>query len=56
MEFAGVNAAPASTKPDRVLEMQHFVVNDVFDRITWYREMIEDAADDNGIVRRIVVA
>ncbi len=36
--------------------MQHFVKNDVFDRIPRHARMVEDTADDDGVVRGVVVA
>ena len=39
-----------------MLQVQHFVVEDVLHRREGNSGMIEDAADDDGIVRRIVMA
>ena len=39
-----------------MLQVEHFVVDDVFQHIGRHRRMVEDAADDNGVVRGIVVA
>jgi len=36
--------------------VQHLVVEDVFDGVAWDARMIEDAADDDGVVRGIIVA
>jgi len=39
-----------------MLQVQHFVVEDVLHRRAGNTGMVENAADDNGIVRRIVMA
>ena len=36
--------------------MQHLVEENVFDGVARHARMVEDAADDDGIVRRVVVA
>src|ERR1700722_7284949 len=54
-ELLRVDAATAATHFDRMLQVQHFMEQNVLNRIPWYARMIEDAADDDGIVRRIVV-
>src|ERR1039458_9753660 len=56
MELSRVHAAPAAAQPDWVLQVQHLVVNDVFHSVAGNGELIEDAADNNRIVRRIVVS
>ena len=39
-----------------MLQVQHLVVDDVFEDIAGHARMVEDAADNDRIVRRIVVA
>ena len=39
-----------------MLQVEHFVVEDVFDGISRHVRVVEDAADDDGVVRGIVVA
>lgn len=51
-----MHASPTPTQLDRVLQVQHFVVENVFDRVARHAGMIEDTADDDGIVRGVVVA
>jgi hypothetical protein len=55
-KFARMHASPAPSQFDRVLQMQHLVEEDVFDGVARHTRMVEDAADDDGIVRRVVVA
>ena len=56
LEFRRMHAAAAAPQPDRVLQMEHLVVNDVFQHEAGHAGMIEDAADNDRIVRRIVMA
>jgi len=35
--------------------VQHFVVENVFNRVARHAWMVEDAADDDGVVRRVIV-
>ena len=51
-----MHAPAAAPQLHRMLQVQHLVVDDVFEYISGYRRVIEDATDDDGIVRRIVVA
>src|SRR5579872_4944329 len=39
-----------------MLQMEHFVINDVVEHVAGNTGMIEDPADDDGVVRGIVVA
>ena len=39
-----------------MLQVEHFVVEDEFDGISRHVRVVEDAADDDGVVRGIVVA
>src|SRR4030081_3820831 len=55
-KFARVHASPAPSQPDWVLQVQHLVKQNVFDRIARHARAVEDAADDDGVVGRIVVA
>ena len=41
---------------DRVLEVQHLVVEQVFNGVARARWAVEDPADDDGVVSRVVVA
>src|SRR5258708_34220794 len=56
LKLGGVYAAPAAAQPDRMLQVEHLVVNDIFHGVARNQELVKDAADDNRIVRRIVVA
>lgn len=51
-----VHAAAAAAEPDGMLQMEHFVVDDVVQNIGGHGRMIENAADDDGVVRRVVMA
>ena len=55
LELGGMNAAAAAAQPDRVLEVKHFVIDDVFDGVARNVRMVENTADDNGVVGGIVV-
>src|SRR5262249_56793426 len=55
MELRWVDAAAAAVQLDRMPQMQHLVVDDVVDGIAGDCGVIEDAADHDGIVRRVVV-
>src|SRR5882762_5483498 len=55
-KFGGMHASPAPPQLDRVLQVQHLMEQDVFDCVARHARMVEDAADHDGIVRRIVVA
>jgi hypothetical protein len=56
LELAGVNAAAASFDADGMLEVEHLVVEEVFDSAARCVEAIEDAGDDDGVVGGVVVA
>jgi hypothetical protein len=56
LELAGVNAAATGFNADGVLEVKHLVVEEVFDGATGCVGAVEDAADDDGVVRGVVVA
>lgn len=55
-KFLRVHTPPAATKPDWMLQMKHFVENDVFDGIARDSRVVEDTAYDDGIVGGVVVA
>ena len=56
LELARVDAAAAGTYFDGVLEVEHLVVQQVFDRVTRGVGAIEDPTDDDGVVGGVVVA
>ena len=51
-----MHASPASPQLDRMLQVQHLVEEDVFDGVARDARVVEDAADDDGVVRGVVVA
>ena len=55
-KFSRVHAAAAAPEFYRMLQMQHLVEQDVFDGVAGHAWMVEDAADDDGVVGGIVVA
>src|ERR1700716_1830756 len=56
VELGRVNAAPAASQLDRMLKVQHFVIDDVFHGTTRDGKVVKDATDDDGIVRGIVMS
>jgi hypothetical protein len=56
LELAGVDAAAAGFDADRVLEVEHLVVEKVFDGAARGVGTVEDEADDDGVVGGVVVA
>ena len=56
LELAGVDAAAASFDADGVLEVEHLVVEEVFDGAAGGVGAVKDAADDDGVVGGVVVA
>ena len=56
LELAGVDAAAAGFDADGVFEVEHLVVEEIFDGAAWGVGAIEDAADDDGVVGGVVVA
>ncbi len=56
LELAGVDAAAACLDAHGVLEVQHLVVEEVFDGVAGCVGAVEDAADDDGVVCGVVVA
>jgi len=51
-----VDAAAKTSHLYRVLEVQHLVIQQVFDRIAWTGRPVKDATHDDRIVRCIVMA
>jgi hypothetical protein len=56
LKLAGVDAAAAGFDADGMLEVEHLVVEEVFDRTARGIGAIEDARDDDGVVGCVVVA
>src|ERR1700726_2823952 len=56
LKLGGVHAPAAAPQSHRVLQVEHLVIDDVLDRGARNTGMVEDAANDNRIVRGIVVA
>jgi len=56
LELTGVDAAPASLHADRVFEVEHLVVEQVFDGAARGIGAVEDAAHHDGVVGGVVVA
>src|SRR5437899_1802576 len=46
LELRGVDAAAAAAQLDGVLQVEHLVVNDVFQHVPRHGGMVEDTADD----------
>ena len=55
LELAGVDAATASFDPDRMLQVEHLVVEEVFDGAARRVRAVEDAADDDSVVGSVVM-
>ena len=55
-KLARVHAAPATVESDRMLQMQHLVKQNVFNRVARHARVVEHTADDDCVVRRIIVA
>src|SRR5437016_3251949 len=51
-----VHATPAATQLNRVPQMKHLVVDEVFNRISGNTRAIKYAADHDGVVCRIVMS
>src|SRR6185312_6446047 len=56
LELGGVYAAPAASYLNRMLQVEHLVINNIFQHRLWHAGMVENAADDNRVVRRIVMS
>ena len=50
-----MHASPAPSQFDRVLQMQHLVKQNVFDGVARHARMVEDTADHDGVVGRVVM-
>jgi len=55
-ECGGVDAAAQAAHADWMLEMKHFVVEQVFDCVSGAGGAVEDAAHDDGVVSGVVMA
>jgi hypothetical protein len=51
-----VDASAAAFESYGMLKMEHFVEENVFHRVAGHAGMVEDSADDDGVVGGIVVA
>jgi hypothetical protein len=56
LELAGVDAAAAGFDADGMLEVEHLVIEQIFDGAAWGVGAVEDAGDDDGVVGGVVVA
>src|SRR5579864_2949405 len=56
LKLRGMDAPAAAAQLDGVFQVEHFVVDDVIQHVPRHGGMIEDTADDDGVVRGIVVA
>jgi len=56
LEFGRVDAAAQAARPDGVLEMEHLVIEQIFDGVARAGGAVKDAADDDGVVGGVVVA
>lgn len=56
LELPGVDTAASGFDPDRMLQMQHLVIKQVFDRASRSIGPVEDPADDDGVMGGVVVA
>jgi hypothetical protein len=56
LELAGVNAAASCFDADWMLEVEHLVIEQVFNRRSRSVRTVKDAANDDGVVRSVVVA
>ena len=54
LEFGGVDQDTAVLNLRTMLEVQHLVKHDLLDDIEGHGGRIENAADENGVMRRIV--
>ena len=56
LKLPGVNAATAGFDPHGMLQVEHLVVKQIFDRTAWGVVTVEDSAHDNGVVCSVVMA
>ena len=54
-KFARVYTPAAAAEFDGMLQVEHLVKQNVFDGVARHARMVEDAADDDGVVGRVVV-
>jgi len=54
-KFSRVNATSKPAHLDGVFEVEHFVIEQIFDCVSRAGRAIEDTADDDGVVSGIVV-
>ena len=55
LKFRGVHTAAATAQLHGMLQVQHLVVDDVFHGVAGNPRVVEDAAHDDSIVRRVVM-
>src|SRR5215467_1504459 len=48
--------APASAQLDRVTQVEHLVIDEIVNRIARHAGAVKDPADDDGVVRGIIVS
>src|ERR1039458_1138977 len=51
-----MNTPSAPSEFDRMLQVEHFVVEDVLNGVARHARVVEDATDDDGVVGGVVVA
>ncbi len=56
LELAGVDAAAPGLDADGMLEVQHLVIEQIFDGTSRSIRAVKDAGDDDGVVGGVVVA
>ncbi|WP_188757731.1 hypothetical protein [Edaphobacter acidisoli] len=56
LKFAGVHTTAAGFDANRMLEVEHLVIEQIFDGAAWRVGPVEDATDDDGVMRSVVVA
>lgn len=56
LKFAGVNAAASGLHANGMLEVQHLMIEQILDGAARSVRAVEDAADHDGIVGRVIVA
>jgi hypothetical protein len=56
LELAGVDTAAAGFDADRMLEVEHLVVEKILDCAPWRVGAVEDAGDDDRVVGGVIVA
>src|SRR6185437_6973970 len=56
LESFGMHAAAAAVELDRMLEVKHFVIDQILDGMPGYLRPVKNSADYDCVVRGIVVA